>query len=330
MNSSSRSLSFTVIACLLLSACVVNGPDANQREIAWNPTHFLFDSYFLESGPATTLENGPFLTLPESNVTGVVERDSRPVFQRSATGGPRLETVYGDKGYIERIITGGQQLEYRYVMDINPAIVSIPAHREIVDDNQVLSLFYSNKSMQALLAGDISVAYAYTREAILTDATSAIAWNNLGVLYSRIDRLEAAGDAYRKAIELDEAAYSAKSNLARVYRRQGRLAESLALEATVQDYVNENPYYHQSLAEARLAEGDYQRARTHLEDAVSRKHNEFAFHHELAIINQKLGHTDQVIENLTHARRHARGAERARFSGKLKALQEIQELQASP
>lgn len=125
------------------------------------------------------------------------------------------------------------------------------------------------------------------------------------------------------AIEVDENAYSARSNLASVYQRQGKAELAATMTASVEEFRKENPYYHQSLAQEKLNGGDYEQAIVHLEDAVARKHNELHFYHELAIAHQQLGNDEEVIENLTSARRHARGAERVRFSGKLKALQEL-------
>jgi hypothetical protein len=61
----------------------------------------------------------------------------------------------------------------------------------------------------------------------------------------------------------------------------------------------------------------------HLQTAIAHKHNEQFFYHQLAIVNQQLGDREAVIENLIRARRYARGSEKARFSGKLKTLEEF-------
>jgi len=193
------------------------------------------------------------------------------------------------------------------------------------------SLYYSNKSMEFLLDQDLSSAYAYTREALRIDPMSAGAWNNLGVLYSRAGKLDYASRVFLMAIEMDDRAHSAKSNLAGVYRRQGKLEMAESMAASVEKFRSQNPYYHQHLAEEKLDEGEYEQAIVHLEDAVARKHNELHFYHELAIAHQKLGNDDAVKENLVNARRYARGTEKVRFSGKLKALQALVEAtQANP
>lgn len=154
------------------------------------------------------------------------------------------------------------------------------------------------------------------------DSNSTIAWNNLGELYARVDALDYAKGAYEVAILLHDSTHSAKSNLARIYSRLGDTARAEQLEAEVRTYREANPYYHQSLADIDLRSGEFAAAIVHLEDAVARKHNEQIFYHELAIAYQQLGNEQAVIDNLTKARRYARGLEKARFSGKLQAFQE--------
>ncbi len=212
---------------------------------------------------------------------------------------------------------------FRYVADVNPAIVSVRLKRQVIDEQHVLSLFYSNKSIEMLLDGDLGAAYRYTRAALLAMPYSAIAWNNLGVLYNRVDQPDLAAQAFEQAIALDELAMSAKSNLARLYREQGKLEQSLALEEEVAAFRNQNPYYHAALAEESLERGDPVTARQRLEQAIARKHNEFYFYHQLAIVNQQLGDMTSVVDNLRSARRHSRGEDRSRFSGKLRQLEEL-------
>lgn len=242
---------------------------------------------------------------------------------------PLPNSVVGPNSIPIRIIhqdgNAARQPRFGYVIDISPAIVSMSFRRQVLNDAQVLSLYYSNKSMQALLASDLGGAYHFTRLALQTDAESSAAWNNLGVLYGRIDQLDLAADAYRRAIFYNPDVHSARSNLAAIYRRQGETARADALDASVAVIVEQNPYYHQSLADRAMQAGDHAGAIQHLNDAVARKSNEFLFYHELAIAHQKLGHHQEVIDNLTAARRYARGAERTKFSGKLQALRQLAE-----
>lgn len=213
--------------------------------------------------------------------------------------------------------------DYHYTADINPSITGVAIRRQRISEQQVLSLYHSNKSMEFLLDEDLATAYAHTREALLVDPDSAVGWNNLGVLYSRVDQAELSIAAYQRAILLDEKTNSAKSNLANLYRSQGQIGLAQALETQLAEYRNQNPYYHSALADSSIETGEYEQAISQLRAAVSKKQNEHYFYHQLAIVNQQLGDMDAVVENLTNARRYARGSEKVRFSGKLKALEAV-------
>lgn len=270
--------------------------------------------------PYWDVDNKTWINNQHIDVTGVIKRPPAEIDALEDLG---LRHVYHSSGVQDTYYSHAKSYSFRYVVDINPAIVSMPLKRESLDDRQILSLYFNNKSMELLLTGEVDGAYAYTRKALQTDSTSAPAWNNLGVLYSRIGELEHAENAFLKAIEMDADAYSARSNLANIYQRQGEFELALEMEKLVEQFRDNNPYYHQSLAAQSLNNRNYEQAIEHLENAVERKHNELVFYHELAIAHQKLGHDDQVIQNLRKARRHARGVQKQRFSGKLDALQAL-------
>lgn len=213
--------------------------------------------------------------------------------------------------------------EYRYVADINPAVVSLKSRRRTLSEQEVLSLFYSNRSVEMLLRGDLGAAYAYTREALEIDPASALAWNNLGVLYNRVGEVGMAEQAFRLAIANDERAYSAMSNLASAYRNRGLPDKALPLENKVEEFRAQNPYYHASLAEEEFDNGNMEAAREHLLNALDRKHNEHNFYHRLAIIALQQGDYEAVLDYLDRARRYARGADKTRFAGKIEALQKL-------
>lgn len=258
------------------------------------------------------------------NVTGRVQRPISAAYLNRAiiaVGDPSL-TLINLRGELDPLFDD-LLVSQRYTADINPAIVSIRARTHRIDEQQVLSLYYSNKSIEALLDEDIALAYSYTKQALQTDPDSVIAWNNLGVLYGRVNQPQLSIATYQRAIFLDDEMYSAKSNLANSYRAIGETNQAVALEREVESFREQNPYYHSALADDRISEGDYTRAIRHLRRALEQKHNEHYFYHQLAIANQHLGNMDAVVENLGRARRYARGSEKARFSGKLRALEAI-------
>lgn len=257
------------------------------------------------------------------NVIGSLELDDsylNQLFDPFKPGDPRGWTGVILQGFAT---TPQQSVNRRYTADINPAVLSINSGRKRITEQQVVSLFYSNKSIEALLDQDLPLAYVYTKHALGADPDSSIAWNNLGVLYARVDRQDLSIAAYERAIALDDKMYSAKSNLANSFRSSGRQLQAELIEQEIESFRNQNPYYHSALAEDSIAAGDLDDAMEHLQEAVEHKRNEHFFYHQLAIVNQRLGDRGAVIENLNRARRYARGSEKSRFAGKLKALEEI-------
>jgi|FLOH01.1.fsa_nt_gi tetratricopeptide (TPR) repeat protein len=258
------------------------------------------------------------------NVTGVVRRplddgevDSFFTSSRLETWGPLTLKRSGFGSFLP------YRSSQRYTVDINPAITNIPIRRQLIDEQQVLSLYHSNKSMQFLFNRDLLNAYSHTKQALLVDPDSVVAWNNLGVLYARVAQPALAIAAYQRAIFLDASIYSAKINLANTYRSQGEVKLADELDDQLESYRNQNPYYHSAQAEVSIDAGEYEQAIIQLQAAVARKPNEHYFYHQLAVANQQLGNMDAVVENLVKARRYARGTEKARFSGKVKALEAV-------
>lgn len=269
-------------------------------------------------------QNDSWINNQHINVTGFLSNSDK-LDLRKGVGAPTQSYYNVNPGDFVTLLPNDDSgnSDFRYVVDINPAIVSVRIKREIIDERHVLSLFYSNKSIEKLLQEDLGAAYQYGKAAIEAYPESALAWNNLGVLYNRVDQPDLATRAFERAIELDSGALSAKSNLARLYSDKGMPEQAAMLEQEVTAFRNQNPYYHSALAEESYAEGDLGTAKTRLENAIERKHNEFYFYHQLAIVNQQLGDMDSVFNNLRLARRHARGEERARFAGKLRQLEEL-------
>ena len=174
-----------------------------------------------------------------------------------------------------------------------------------------------------MLLGELGNAYAYTRAALRSNPQSSLAWNNLGVLYGRVQATQEAITAFELAVELDNNAHSARSNLARAYRASGQEGLALELEESVRNFRESNPYYLAALGEEEMAAGNYLAAREKFEDALGRKHNEQHFYHQLAIISLQLGDRNGVLENLKSAQRYARGRDKGVFANKLQALESL-------
>ena len=258
--------------------------------------------------------NGSWINNQHINVSGEVDLPDFALEFEDLTDPSAIPVHFGQADF-------GRS--YRYVVDVNPAVVSMRSRRRVISEEEVASLFYSNKSIEQLLLGELGNAFAYTRAALRSDPGSSLAWNNLGVLYGRVHSPNEAIAAFELAIALDDNAHSARSNLARTYRAVGQESLALELEETVSNFRESNPYYLAALAEEEMAAGNYLAAREKFEDALDKKHNEQHFYHQLAIISLQLGDRIGVLENLKSAQRYARGRDKGVFANKLQALETL-------
>ncbi len=251
--------------------------------------------------------SGKYLVVSQHiNVTGSVKRSlsysERKVLQaqQSATGSR---------------VRRGPQLNpgFRYVVDLNPDINNGTYRTERIPDSTALSLFYSNRSAEAMLEQDMAAAYRFARLAVLADEDSPTAWNNLGVLLSRDRQPDSAKKAYQAALALDPNYESAASNLERIYRRLGETDQADAMLEKIIANRLDNPYYHYTIGENRVAAGELNRALEAFENAIDRKDDERLFYFALAETQIKLAKYKHAKRNLRAAKRHSTSKDLARY-----------------
>ncbi len=252
----------------------------------------------VDSPPQWNMSSNTFVVSQHINVTGMLKRNLTDSEEAALQGqvwqtGTRIHRIDWDK------------LHRGYVVDLNPAIAVDSYRTRTISDQQALALYYSNRSVEALLSGDSDAALAYGRTAIVMDDQSVTAWSNLGVILSRAGNTDAALQAYLAALSLDRDAETATVNLERVYRRTGEVEKADTLAAQTAARRKRNPYYHYSMGEAMLEQGDLERALEHFKDAISRKEDERLFYYGLAKAQIRLGEYDKATRNLEQAREHS-------------------------
>lgn len=208
-----------------------------------------------------------------------------------------------------------------YVMDLNRAVVSIPYKTKYLKDYQLHALFYTNKSTEELLEGNLVDAYLYAKEALLTDRYSVAAWNSIGVLFRKTGQLGLAEEAYKLALRIGEETDMIKGNLAVLYRQQGKVRNAELVENEIAEHRESNPYYHHAIGEKLLVNNNSIDAEKHFRVAIGKKHNEQLFHYSLAKAQAKLGKYDAAKESLKNASIYSRGAEKLRYSSKLEQFE---------
>lgn len=271
--------------------------------------------------PYWDVASGVWVVNQHVNVYGDIhlEKNDRTVISDS--------TWYFNRNHIyytypsEKLSTKPQSTQ-RYIADLNRAVVSVPFKTRDINDQQLLSLFYNNKASEAIQSKQLAKAYAYLKAALNADRSLASIWNNLGVLYQQQNHLEWAKQVYLVANQLDENAYSSKTNLANVYFALGEFEKAEELEQEIADYRDANPYYHYALGEQSFEDQELQMAAKHFQQSVELKHNEQLFYYALAKTHVMLGNNDKVAENLKSARLYAKGAEKRRYSNKLKQFEQ--------
>jgi tetratricopeptide (TPR) repeat protein len=139
------------------------------------------------------------------------------------------------------------QTAYARLLEKNPAdvptlknLVAIAAHKNdiglLADSSGVLLEAEPGSSMA--LAGMVTVkladeqyeaAFESAGDLLRTDTTSYAGWFNFGLAAQRTNRIQAADQAYRKAMQLDPGRPEAPTNLACIYFGQGDLDAAQAL-----------------------------------------------------------------------------------------------------
>ena len=135
-------------------------------------------------------------------------------------------------------------------------------YREIAEltDVEATAMYYSNRGAEALQRDELSTALSWLGDAVRFAPDLAAPWVNFGVARRRSGDFEAAEAAYRRALELDVAEFSAYQNLAALLRMTGRADEAYDLLTVTDASKNRNPY-------TFLALGDLSRRNGRLDEA---------------------------------------------------------------
>jgi Flp pilus assembly protein TadD len=151
-----------------------------------------------------------------------------------------------------------------------------------ITDTEALAQYYNNLGADALMDENLALAYAYFVKAVNTMPRAAYLWSNLAVVFSRNDQLEDGRQAYITALKLDPDSAIAANNLYLIYEKEGNLEAAGKLQSRVERHRRKNPYYLYHLSSLAIEEGRYAESREMLQKAISLNDKEYRFHYELA------------------------------------------------
>jgi tetratricopeptide (TPR) repeat protein len=191
---------------------------------------------------------------------------------------------------------------YTYVVDISGIKINPNMHRRIITDDHAKALYLNNIGAEALLDNDLSVAHAYLSKSIQSAPQRTDAWVNLGVVFGRNEQLDDAEMAFNRALEIDASEYAAMSNLYEVYLAQEDFESADVLQAKVERYRNNNPYYLLMLSNAALEEARFDESISLLKRAIRKKNNDHLLYFALAKTQYLSGKIAAAEGSLTRAR----------------------------
>ncbi|MFK8020651.1 MAG: transglutaminase domain-containing protein [Pseudomonadales bacterium] len=202
--------------------------------------------------------------------------------------------------HINVIIHGGG--DFDQVIDISRSrrnLVRLESKR--LTDRQAFAQYYNNIAIDHMFAEDYETAFLYSRKALMLDKRSAFIWSNLGVIVSRVGKVEHAEAVLLKAASLNGSERAALVNLSALYRARGQLELAQKYEDKVQIHRARNPYYLMISAGQAHASGESVEALRLLKKAIKLKTDEARIFELLARVYQELGQLELAVEAVASA-----------------------------
>lgn len=194
-----------------------------------------------------------------------------------------------------------ENLRGRRVVDFNLAAYDPVYDQRKLSDTEAFAQYYSNRGLELMQRGDKTQAFLYLRKALALRPGSADLWANLGALYSRYEKFDAAEQSYQQALQLDTRHAISMSNLERLYRREQRteLAEYYAERARY--HRERNPYYLYYQARNAYEHGNFKEAKRQLRRALWKYENDHRFHFLMGLTSYQLGDIEDSRSHFVEA-----------------------------
>jgi tetratricopeptide (TPR) repeat protein len=184
------------------------------------------------------------------------------------------------------------------IIDFEPQVASRKEGIALSDDG-ILARFYNNVAAEYLAQGDLTLAYAHFKAAVLADPGYSPSYSNLAQLYTRKGLLRSAEQLLLYAIALNDDADIALRSLHQLLVSQGRESEALKYKEILQARQYKDPYYWLGVGLHHLQEGNYQKAVNALERAQDLTRGFQEVHRYLAIAYWRAGKPVQAKNQLS-------------------------------
>lgn len=190
-----------------------------------------------------------------------------------------------------------------FSVDFNDVLPEPDYPRHEISDEQATSLFYANRSVFHMRAGEMREAFAYLKKAIDIAPDNPDLWINLGAFYAKQDAHAQALSSYQVALSLDPDNRGAISGLGRTHEMLGNEAEARYYKDQVRRYRQRNPYYHFAIAQTEFERARYGAALEAINTAIDLKYRNGRFHFLKGLTEYKLGDMESAQASFRRADR---------------------------
>ncbi|HEV7517364.1 MAG TPA: tetratricopeptide repeat protein [Thermoanaerobaculia bacterium] len=170
-----------------------------------------------------------------------------------------------------------------------------------IDDRTAAAHFYNNLGAEALLAGDSEKAQQLIEVAVGIAPEFPKALNNLGVCYARRGQIDRALEVYQRGLAVDPNDELILTNLARAYQQQGRQGEAAAILQKIEGSKTTNPFFFVYEGDLALSRGDNQKALDYMVRAFKQDSEIPEVHLGFVKVYLALGDMDKARHHLERA-----------------------------
>lgn len=175
------------------------------------------------------------------------------------------------------------------MVDFTPEIALQQLTAGVVSDRHARALYFNNLGVEELIAAEHGQALIYFKNALFLDPELAIAWNNIGATYIRLNNGQFAEYSYRMAFDIDATSATAVNNLARYYRTVGEMDTAEVYETAIARFNQRIPYFHFARGNLDYTNNDLPGALTVFQRALRLKKQEPDFYLALARVYYDMG-----------------------------------------
>ncbi|WP_141728867.1 tetratricopeptide repeat protein [Rheinheimera salexigens] len=220
--------------------------------------------------------------------------------------------------------TGISVLINSFIVDFDPYSLKNNFKTTAINQQRIVAMFYNNKAAIAVAENNYAQAYAYYKAAINADATFAVTWSNLGILYRQHHLMDLAEQVYQHSLMLNPDSINTLSNLAYLYQRTGKEELAKALEQKVLKRRVNNPYYYLMLGTEAFAQQNFSKGITFFEKTLELDPDNHEAYFGLAKSYVSLNQLAQAERYLIKAKSHTSTVQdKIQYQRKLSILNQI-------